>query len=42
MTLLLVLVVIAVTVVSCFKAYHSAKLLEKDPEAVVAAATGRG
>jgi hypothetical protein len=33
MTVLIVLLVIAVTVVTCFKAYHSAKLLEKDPEA---------
>ena len=30
---LIVLVVIAATVVTCFKAYHSTKLLEKDPEA---------
>ena len=33
MTGLIVLVVIAATVVTCFKAYQSVKLLEKDPEA---------
>lgn len=33
MTVFMVLVVIAVTVVTCFKAYHSTRLLEKDPEA---------
>ncbi len=33
MTGLIVLVVIAVTVVACFKAYQSVKLLEKDSEA---------
>jgi hypothetical protein len=33
MTGLIVLVVIAVTVVNCFKAYQSARLLEKDSEA---------
>jgi hypothetical protein len=33
MTLLFVSVVIAVTVVKCFKAYYSTKLLEINPEA---------
>jgi hypothetical protein len=33
MTVLIVLLVVAITVVNCFKAYHSVKLLEKDPEA---------
>jgi hypothetical protein len=33
MTGLIVLLVIAVTVVNCFKAYQSVRLLEKDPEA---------
>jgi hypothetical protein len=33
MLLLTVSVVVAVTVVTCFKAYHNTKLLEKDPEA---------
>ncbi len=33
MTGLIVLMVIAATVVTCFKAYQSVKLLEKDPEA---------
>jgi hypothetical protein len=33
MTGLIILLVIAVTVVNCFKAYQSVRLLEKDPEA---------
>jgi hypothetical protein len=33
MTGLIIVLVIAVTVVNCFKAYQSARLLETDPEA---------
>jgi hypothetical protein len=33
MTAILVTIVIGFVVVTCFKAYHSVKLLEKDPEA---------
>ena len=33
MTEILLVLVIGVVVVVCFKAYHSVKLLEKDPEA---------
>jgi hypothetical protein len=33
MTTILVVIVIGCVVVTCFKAYYSARLLEKDPEA---------